>query len=243
MFQGVTALRDDGTMKPRDIDRLLRTCLLAAAVLLAGAANVQAQNAKDDEEDVAPDVKFFQGILHGLGLRKDGAGIEYRERSPLVVPSGRDLPPPETTSVEQNPAWPTDPDVKRAKELKAARKKPRIDVDEESRPMTPEQLRNPQAAARRGAGAPTTPPSTTDPTDKSSMSELGAKSFFNWNALWGQREEYGTFTREPARSALTDPPAGYRTPSPNQPYGVGKEKYVPQTQGPLDNENLRGLGR
>ena len=34
-------------------------------------------------------------------------------------------------------------------------------------------------------------------------------------------EEYGTFAGEPVRQNLTDPPAGYRIPSPNEPYGVG----------------------
>jgi hypothetical protein len=230
-------------MNSRRKHRSLRALLLAVAVLACTGLDGRAQNSKDDEEEVAPDVKFFQGILHGLGLRKDGANIDYRERSPLVVPPSRDLPSPETTTItEKNPAWPTDPDVKRAKEAKAARKKPRRDIEEDSRPMTPEQLRNPAAEARRTAGQPGTP-STNDPTDKSTMGELGSKSIFSFTNLWGQKEEYGTFTREPPRSALTEPPPGYRTPSPNQPYGVGKEKYVPAAQSPLDNENLRGLGR
>lgn len=222
--------------------RPLRAALVAAAVLLAVAVDARAQQAAPQDDDEAPDVKFFQGLLHGLGLRRDAPNIDYRERSPLVVPPGRDLPSPETAGVEKNPAWPTDPDVKRSREQKAARRKPRIDPDEESRPLTPGQLRNPAAEARRTAresGAP----STNDPTDKSTMGELGAKSFFTWGGLWGQREEYGTFTREPTRGSLTEPPAGYRTPSPNQPYGVGKEKYTAPTSGPLDNESLRGIGR
>jgi hypothetical protein len=43
------------------------------------------------------------------------------------------------------------------------------------------------------------------------------------------KEQYATFTGEPARSALTDPPPGYLTPSPDQPYGIGdaKAKYHP----------------
>ena len=32
------------------------------------------------------------------------------------------------------------------------------------------------------------------------------------------------FTGEPARASLTDPPPGYQTPSPDQPYGLGKDK-------------------
>ncbi len=37
-------------------------------------------------------------------------------------------------------------------------------------------------------------------------------------------EQAAKFTGEPPRASLTDPPAGYQTPSPDQPYGVGKEK-------------------
>ena len=36
------------------------------------------------------------------------------------------------------------------------------------------------------------------------------------------------FTGEPPRVSLTDPPAGYQTPSPNEPYGHGKERYNPK---------------
>ena len=52
--------------------------------------------------------------------------------------------------------------------------------------------------------------------------------------LIGSKEEYGTFTSEPPRSSLTEPPPGYRTPSPTQPYGVGKEKG-PGPANPMDH--------
>jgi len=42
--------------------------------------------------------------------------------------------------------------------------------------------------------------------------------------LWAPKEEYIPFTGEPARTSLTEPPRGYRTPSPTQPYGVGRDK-------------------
>lgn len=38
------------------------------------------------------------------------------------------------------------------------------------------------------------------------------------------KEEYAKFTGEPERVRLTDPPAGYRIPSPNEPYGIGPDK-------------------
>ena len=41
---------------------------------------------------------------------------------------------------------------------------------------------------------------------------------------WFTREEYASFPGEPVRQTLTDPPAGYRIPSPEQPYGISPEK-------------------
>ena len=70
---------------------------------------------------------------------------------------------------------------------------------------------------------------------KSSGSSGGAieskKTGFNFD--WFKKEEYGTFTGEPPRVSLTDPPPGYQTPSPDQPYGIAPEKkaYKPQTLG------------
>ena len=52
------------------------------------------------------------------------SGIDYRERSPLVVPPKLDLPPPAGTSAEvKAPNWPKDPDEQRRKAAIAARKK------------------------------------------------------------------------------------------------------------------------
>ncbi len=40
---------------------------------------------------------------------------------------------------------------------------------------------------------------------------------------WFNKEEYANFTGEPVRDNLTDPPAGYRIPSPDQPYGINPD--------------------
>jgi hypothetical protein len=42
-------------------------------------------------------------------------------------------------------------------------------------------------------------------------------------AGWFSREEYASFNGEPVRGDLTEPPAGYRVPSPNQPYGISPD--------------------
>ena len=214
---------------------------MLAAVILTGLSGTNVR-AADDDDDEAFDTKFFRNVLRGLGLRNGNeAGIEYRERSPLVVPPSRNLPPPDTTSVaEKTPAWPTDADVKRAREAKAERRKPRKSIEDESVPETPDQLRRQGTASRPGhrpAGE------TKDPTAPSTLSELGGKSMFSWRSLWGDKEEYGTFTSEPPRESLTEPPAGYRTPSAAQPYGVGNEKWSPSATNPMDTPNMRGTDR
>ena len=58
-----------------------------------------------------------------------------------------------------------------------------------------------------------------------SPKELGSNGIFS--PIFSTKEEYATFTGEPVRSSLTEPPPGYRTPSPNQPYGLGKQKWTP----------------
>ena len=64
------------------------------------------------------------------GTNMDSKGIDYRERSPLVVPPRIDLPPPVTASREVKiPNWPKDPDEARRKAAIEARKK--------SKPATP----------------------------------------------------------------------------------------------------------
>ncbi len=215
--------------------RIAATGLLGIAIAMGASTGVRAA---DDDEDEAFDTKIFRQFMHGLGLRRDGAGIDYRERSPLVVPPGRNLPSPETgNTAEKTAAWPVDPDVKRAKDAKAARKKPRKDIDsEESRPELPSQL-GPRAASAPASQRPTGEP-VKDGTAPSTWQELGSKSFFTMDGLMGKKQESATFTREPQRGSLIEPPPGYRTPSPSQPYGLGVAK--PEAINPMDTDQMRG---
>jgi hypothetical protein len=43
-------------------------------------------------------------------------------------------------------------------------------------------------------------------------------------AGWFEKTEYASFPGEPERQNLTDPPAGYRMPSADQPYGISPDK-------------------
>jgi hypothetical protein len=207
---------------------------MLGAVVVIGCAGLSARAADDD--DALPDTKFFRSVLHALGLRRDGDGIDYRERSPLVLPpnAATNLPPPETDNpAKKDTAWPVDPDVQRAKALKAERKKTRtynLGDNVEENPLRPDQLNLPKPASpsSRPDGKPG---DTADAAARpSSIFELGSKSVFSGGSLWGSKEEYSTFTGEPPRTSLIDPPPGYRTPSPSQPYGVGKQTWKPTVE-------------
>ena len=130
--------------------------------------------------------------MQKLGLSKPAgaeAEINYTERSPLVVPPTRDLPPPAAAGPPPVPDWPKDPN----KQGKRAKVKPGVV------PETAVQTPNP-------------------PVEK--------KPWYNPMG-WFEKEEYANFNGEPVREDLTDPPAGYRVPSPDQPYGIGPENKKP----------------
>jgi hypothetical protein len=201
--------------------------VLAAAVgmaVVAGSAGTGAY-AADDGEDELLDVKIFRGILKGLGLRKDEASIDYRERSPLVLPPSKELPPPDTAAAAKakTAGWPDDPDVKRVKQRRdAERNRKPFTEGTDDRPLMPSEYNIKTAGGNRAGEAPA--PSIEQTSKPSTAAELGSKNIFS--RFWAPKEEYTTFAGEPERSSLTEPPKGYRTPSPSQPYGVGKERWT-----------------
>ncbi len=213
----------------RTLSRAALGCVLGVTLL---AATAPARAADGDDKNVPIDTKIMRGIMNGLGLRKDGEGITYEERAPLVIPPSRALPPPENpgAAVANNPAWPIDPDVKRAKE-EAAQERNVIHGAQAQwehdmsvlRPndMTPgPKPRN----ARRAANPGSSQADSSDYGKILSPSQLGYKGGLFGIFRSDKDENVGSFTGEPPRTALTEPPPGYQTPSPDQPYGVGKAK-------------------
>src|SRR5215510_2569942 len=208
---------------------------LLAAFIPAGA---QAQD--DDEDDKKSwwnlDKKLLGDLMRGFGLRNGNEPqIEYRERSPLVIPPSRNLPQPEQAGAGRTAAWPVDPDVKRKQEAAAKRKNRKgYDSDYEERNLTPSELNPP--GANRSASRPGTPESMGDDGKPMKPSELGymGNLFSSFGSFGGQKDEYATFEREPPRSSLTAPPAGYQTPSVAQPYGLSSKKENKTTVTPYD---------
>jgi hypothetical protein len=218
-------LGDEGMSQDRLLSRRLGRAALFGAVAIMTLYVAPEARADDDGPSV------FGSIMHTLGFRRSGEtyeGIDYNERSPLVVPPTRDLPPPVSGSAAPAPNWPKDADIERRKKAKkdeAPRYQVGDSVQNASRPLSPSEL--------TPAGVhPGNSPGDGDSTANSSMADprdAGAKKSM-FSGLF-KKEQYATFTGEPSRQSLTDPPPGYQTPSPDQPYGIGsaETKYKPQT--------------
>lgn len=220
-------LRDKEFNRKRLLRAVAAAALAFAVVLGAGFQAIAA----DDDEDYEP---FEEKLLKNL-LGQDKPPIEYRERSPLVVPPGRDLPPPENTNAVPNPAWPKDADLIQAKKKKK-RPDPR-DLDprtrfDSGRALSPAELDrgNPKISGTGGLGAPSSPQNQDAASGRVlKPDELGYKGGLFGSLFSGKdKEEAVPFPGEPPRAGLTDPPVGYLTPSPNFPYGLTATKEAPK---------------
>ena len=136
-----------------------------------------------EDDNVPIDTKILRSIMEGIGLKRAGeAQIKYQERAPLVIPPSTDLPPPQKpgAAIANNPAWPKDPDVARAKLLREREKNRDVSAEAErdENPLPPDQLA-PGAArqrtASRGTNAPDNPSGNKNGDDVFRMtpSELG----------------------------------------------------------------------
>jgi hypothetical protein len=214
---------------------MMRALRLAAIVfgigLMMSANAARAQD--DDEDDSTFEEKIIKQIMTGIGgTNMENGGIEYRERSPLVIPPRSDLPPPATAAEVPAPNWPKDPDIQKRKAAIAARKKDNKDPREASRVLTPSELAlGKTAPAKRSA-------ETNQPGDPGanailSPSQLGYEGGLS-GLFGGSKTESAPFKGEPTRETLTMPPAGYQTPSPNFAYGTGgpKESLVNKEYNP-----------
>ena len=213
---------------PGALSRALRLAVIAVGiglVMTAGAARAQ----DDEEDDKTFEERIIEGIMAGLGgTNMENRGIEYRERSPLVVPPKLDLPPPAAASNEvKAPNWPKDPDEARRKAAIAARKKENKDPREASRILTPSELnvRGPKASSTANSDSLTQPGGNPGANAILSPSQLGYSGGFS-GLFGGSKVETAPFKGEPTRDSLTQPPAGYQTPSPNFAYGTGPKESL-----------------
>ncbi len=202
-----------------------RIGLAAIALSLATAALAQ-EEAEDD--DLSFEQKIIKGLLGGMGVDTGRSGIDYRERSPLVIPPAMNLPTPEQTNNATHPAWPKDADIQERKKARVDnRVRPRTlsELQDPGRPLSPQELQQ-----GRGSGQRVTEPGQSGPRSESeigrplSPSELGYTGGIFSSLFGSSKSEEVPFKGEPERRTLTQPPPGYQTPSPSQPYGVGTDK-------------------
>jgi hypothetical protein len=214
-------------MKARRPIRLTtKSCMSAAIGIVLGVSLLLiSAPARAADDDVPIDTKIIRGILESLGLKSaDDAGIDYQERPPLVLPSNDQLPPPaKSDAAANNPAWPKDPDVARAKlEKKLERRGATSDeVEHESNPLSPSELTPGAKYAPRRRNASLPDAAGADGTQMT-PSQLGYTGGLFKKMFGKDDKEDAKFTGEPPRASLTQPPPGYQTPSPDQPYGNAK---------------------
>ena len=218
-------------LQTSSLSRALRFAAIALGVGLVMTAGPVRAADDEDEDDSTFEERIIGNIMRGLGgTNMENRGIDYRERSPLVVPPKLDLPPPSGAAAEAKvPNWPKDPDEQRRKAAIAARKKENKDPREASRILTPAEL----AVGKTGAGRKETDPIQPGVTNNPvlSPSQLGYTGGLG-GLFGGSKTETATFKGEPTRDSLTQPPPGYQTPSSNFAYGTGPKESLNKEYNP-----------
>jgi len=225
----------------RSSSKALRLSAVALGVGLLMAAGVARAGDDDDEDDKTFEEKIIENVMKGIGATNmENTGIEYRERSPLVVPPKLDLPPPASTSAAKTaPNWPKDPDEARRKAAIAARKKQKNNLRDattaaiqDSRPLTPAEL---NVARTKPGSSDVRNSDSMKPGDPAasplSPSQLGYEGGF-MGLFKGNKTESAEFKQEPPRDSLVQPPPGYQTPSPNYLYGTGPRESLNKEYNP-----------
>lgn len=197
--------------------RLGRAAGALGLALILSLSALAAAVAEEEEET------FEQSVIRGLLGGKSRGDIDYRERSPLVIPPSRDtLPPPDSAArIQASPAWPHDPDRR-----KAAAKEGITGAEESEREsmrgLRPDELRRGTAAGKGRVEKPAPTLSDNEMSRPLRPSEYSSRSLFDfWSSTPTASAE--PFVAEPTRSRLTEPPPGYRTPASGQPYQAPKD--------------------
>ena len=220
--------------------RALRLALCSVAVL--AAFNVTAKAADDEEDDGQSfGQKIIGTVIRGIGGSSiDDSNIEYRERSPLVIPPKVELRAPESGKQAVPANWPKDPDVAERQARREAAKKrggatrdATLETREASRGLMPRELAG-QPATRSSASRDSVIPGATNSNPILSPSELGYKGGLFGTMFKSKDAEAEKFKGEPTRESLTQPPTGYQTPSPSYAYGTGggPGSFTPNYQPP-----------
>src|SRR5215471_7911314 len=123
----------------RPATQTIFSVMFATAIACACASNARAGDYEDPSGTT-----FTSKVLKAIGLPDPDHPeyeINYSERSPLVVPPNRNLPPPIATDKPPVANWPQDADIKKRQ---ASKKEPgHVEGDrvtDEGRPLRPDEL-------------------------------------------------------------------------------------------------------
>jgi hypothetical protein len=211
-----------GSLKRAPLVQTGSIAVFAAVLVCAATATARAGDGDDGNQTMSAPHSIYEQMLQVIGV-EGGPDIQYSERSPLVVPPTRDLPPPQADSAPAVADWPTDPDLTHSAHARPKEKPGPVPnhVVMDALPLRPDQLNVPGRNTRTADGGGPNGVSGADYPEQQGRSKRSIFSLFS-DAF--KKEQYGTFTGEPARTSLTDPPPGYLTPSPDEPYGIGPER-------------------
>lgn len=155
----------------------------------------------------------MKNLLGAIGLiDKEQEPIEYRERPPLVLPPKMDLRQPVEPGVaRQRTAWPDDPDVVRKRRKARDEAKPETLVSGRRQPddprLAPIDPTTGRVAAQRGGPPPRYMRPDNHRDDILTPDQLRAQT------PRGDDTSALIVGQEPRRTALTQPPKGFRTPT------------------------------
>ncbi len=194
-----------------DKTRIFST-LAAVSVLALAGAPAHAQTFTELMEDI------------GIQKRKQEK-MDFSERAPLVLPPSTEaLPPPEQAGsfAAANPNWPTDPEVLKEQEEAEKEKLPQY-MRRKDREDAGRDIYEIQRAEKQRQGEVAAAPKNYDTTfDRNTV--LTPEQLKEVQEKRAAAPEVNVYV-EPERRRLTDPPPGYRAPSPAQPYGPpGEDK-------------------
>ncbi|KPL52417.1 hypothetical protein [Prosthecomicrobium hirschii] len=180
--------------------RLARPAVLAGLIALGGCAS--ATNGFEDEQTGEQrDTNLVKGFMAGIGaIDPSEKAVEYKPRSPLVVPPKRDLPAPQDADTALSRSnFPKNPEDRQRDLDKISRDDP-----DASKTWTPDQLAKYKLASRPAgtSGGPG------DTSRRLTPDEMAGQFKVNREAI---------AAREGRNKGLTDLPKDYRTPSPKAP--------------------------
>lgn len=172
--------------------------------------------------------------IPGLTQPDEKPRINYRERAPLVLPPSGNLREPLPPVNARNAAWPKDYDKQRATRATARPAGSVLRDDAGNEILSPRYLRDTGRLARNPARDPVREACDTgDPlAQPCNVPQM-------WNVLKTKRA--GSDNRdlvpgqEPPRTALTDPPAGLRTPNRRAKYTFEPAKDTPVVPDPRES--------